>query len=106
MILQMDINELTKTGNKWKQAIVRAYSIEELLTDDAVRWLNSDGKVVFEISKRERDPDEGGPYTLLNVYVESEEGFDRAKELLELLGQRIACVRSVTEARAFFVNDI
>jgi hypothetical protein len=106
MITQLNIHELQKTCIRWNQAIVRTYGIDMLLTDEAVRWLNGESSVVFKIAKWTEDPDEGGPYTLLNVYAETEKDFGKALQSMELLEQRIECVKALDESRTFFADSI
>ncbi len=105
MITLQCIHELKNAGGRWNQAIIRTYSIDVLLTDDGVSWLNSDSRITFKIVKRESNTDEGGVYTLLNVYVEREEDFEIALTLLEMLEKRIAEVMALIEACKFFGVD-
>jgi hypothetical protein len=107
MTTQMNVKRLEKTGNKWMQAIVRTYSVSDvLLTPRAIQDMNGEhNEIVFELAQH-MDDDEWGQVTLLNVYARDEACFAQAEEIIGRMEQRIAEYRRSQDTFHFYAETV
>lgn len=108
MATQMNVAAIEKFSERWSEALVRTYNVDGvLLTDQAFAWLNSENSGIrFAASEYVEDEENGGPRTMVNVYVSDRDGFDKAEEILSLMEKRISDYQHMMETRALFADSI
>jgi hypothetical protein len=107
MSTKINVNKLSKMGSKWMQAIVRTYSVDNvLLTSRAISDMNGENSgIVFNLAEH-LDDDDFGQVTLLNVFVHDEAEFAEAEKIIGRMEQRIADYRRSQDTFHFFAETV